>query len=352
VKRTPLPTLDDASQRLLDQHLAHLRNRHLSPAFVDQRRRVLIGLVAWLGHPLADVTLDDLDRWQTEALVTRTTGRSRNTVVSHVREFYRWCHAVEEATSDDRGRRLVRARQARLVPRPIRDGSLTTALAAAPPRVRPMLYLAAYEGLRACEIANLRREDVLDGDDPPSIVVLGKGNKERVLPLSAPVLVELQRHGMPRRGPIFTMRDARGRTTTRPITAHRVSATCNDYLAEVGAGASLHQLRHFFGSALYRASRDLRLVQEAMGHSSPATTAVYAAFDQRSTAGYMAQVASMLAQGPPAADPRPTEVVHAVGLAGLPHEDPPAPPSAPAPQPTEGERRAPVLRLVPREVAG
>jgi integrase len=259
--------------------------------------------VAWLGRPLADITLDDLDRWQTEALATRTTGRSRNTVVSHVREFYRWCHAVEEATSDDRGRRLVRARQARLVPRPIRDRSLTAALATAPPRVRPMLYLAAYEGLRACEIANLRREDVLDGDDPPSIVVLGKGNKERVLPLSAPVLVELQRHGMPRRGPIFMMRDARGRSTNRPITAHRVSAACNAYLAEVGAGASLHQLRHFFGSALYRASRDLRLVQEAMGHSSPATTAVYAAFDQQSTAGYMAQVASMLDPASPSGEP-------------------------------------------------
>lgn len=146
---------------------------------------------------------------------------------------------------------------------------------------------------------NLRREDVLDGDDPPSIVVLGKGNKERVLPLSAPVLVKLQRHGMPRRG-----REVIGRFVDRPLASRimkidRVSATCNDYLAEVGAGASLHQLRHFFGSALYRTSRDLRLVQEAMGHSSPATSAVYAAFDQQSTAGYMAQVASMLDQASP-----------------------------------------------------
>jgi integrase/recombinase XerC len=292
VKRPPLPDLDGASQRLLDRHLSHLRNRHLAPVYIDQRRRAVAGLVAWLGgRPLVDITLADLDRWQSEALVTRTTGRSRNTLVTHVREFYRWCHAVEEVTGDDRGRRLVRARQARLVPRPITDRALANALMAAPDRIRPMLYLAAYEGMRAIEIAGLRREDVMVDDNPPAIVVMGKGSKERVLPLMPSVLVELERYGMPRRGPIFTMRDSRARKTARPITPHRVSSACNLYLTEVGAGASLHQLRHFFGSALYRASHDLRLVQEAMGHSSPATTAIYAAFDQHATADYMSQVA-------------------------------------------------------------
>ncbi len=60
----------------------------------------------------------------------------------------------------------------------------SSALAEAPPRIRPMLYLAAYQGLRAVEIAGLTRENIHDLDDPPHPVVLGKGNKERVLPLA------------------------------------------------------------------------------------------------------------------------------------------------------------------------
>ncbi len=87
---------------------------------------------------------------------------------------------------------------------------------------------------------------------------------------------------------------APGRRTSRPITPARVSAACASYLAEIGAGATLHSLRHFFATALYQTSRDLRLVQEALGHSNPNVTAVYAAFDTSKTAGAMAQVAASI----------------------------------------------------------
>ncbi len=90
------------------------------------------------------------------------------------------------------------------------------------------------------------------------------------------------------------MYDNLGRRTTRPITAARVSAACGTYLAEAGTGATLHALRHFFATALYQTSQDLRLVQEALGHSSPNITAIYAAFDTSKTAGAMAQVAATI----------------------------------------------------------
>jgi site-specific recombinase XerD len=281
------------SEAAITRHLDHLRNRGLAAVYVDQRRRALRGLAHTLDRPVLDITADDLDRWQTTCLATRTTGRSRNTLVTHVREFYRWLHS-EEITGDDRGRKLVRAKAGRLVPRPIGEGSLSVALQMAPPRVRPMLYLAAYEGLRACEIANLRREDVRDAETPATLVVLGKGSKERVLPASTHVLLELHAHGMPRRGPIFRMYDSTGHPTTRPITAHRVSATCNAYLAEVGAGASLHQLRHRFASQALRCSGgDLRLVQELLGHSSPATTAIYTEWATDRAAGVIEALATV-----------------------------------------------------------
>lgn len=47
----------------------------------------------------------------------------------------------------------------------------------------------------------------------------------------------------------------------------------------MGIAATAHQLRHWFGSQLYAKTRDLRMVQEMLGHSSPTTTAIYAAFN-------------------------------------------------------------------------
>ncbi len=288
----PAPT--DVDAPIIARHLTYLRTRNLASAYIDQRRRALLNLAAWAGRPLLDLSPADLERWQSTALPGRNSGRSRNTLTSHIRGFYTWCHLVEEITADDRGRKLVHAKVGRLLPRPIGRAALVRALADAPPRVRPMLYLAAYQGLRAVEIAGLRRENVHDLDEPPHLVVLGKGNKERVLPLQPRVLAELQAYGLPRRGPVFTMYDNAGRRTSRPITPARVSAACGTYLADAGTGATLHALRHFFATALYQTSQDLRLVQEALGHSSPNITAIYAAFDTSKTAGAMAQVAAVI----------------------------------------------------------
>jgi Phage integrase family len=54
--------------------------------------------------------------------------------------------------------------------------------------------------------------------------------------------------------------------------------------AEAGIGATLHQLRHRFGTQTYARRRDLRMVQELLGHASPATTAVYTLVDQADAA--------------------------------------------------------------------
>jgi integrase/recombinase XerC len=156
-----------------------------------------------------------------------------------------------------------------------------------------MLLLAAYEGLRACEIARLRREDVRDNDSPETIVVLGKGSKERVLPASQRVLMALHAHGMPNRGPIFTMWTNQG-PTRRPITPHRVSATCNAYLQEINAGATLHQLRHRFATqALRMSGGDLRMVQELLGHAGPDTTAIYTQWQTSRAAGVIDALAAI-----------------------------------------------------------
>jgi integrase len=72
-------------------------------------------------------------------------------------------------------------------------------------------------------------------------------------------------------------------TCTDPATCreqaspHNISHRCNQLLCR--SGATLHQLRHYFGTEMYRHSQDLRLVQETLGHTSPNTTALYAQWD-------------------------------------------------------------------------
>ncbi len=94
------------------------------------------------------------------------------------------------------------------------------------------------------------------------------------------------------------MYDNLGRRTTRPITAARVSAACGTSLAK--PGPARHSTRSGTSSPprCTRPAKTLRLVQEALGHSSPNITAIYAAFDTSKTAGAMAQVAASIEDMP------------------------------------------------------
>ncbi len=107
----------DVDAQVIARHLTYLRTRNLAPANIDERRRALLNLAAWAARPLLDLSPADLERWRSTALPGRNSGRSRNTLTSHIRGYYTWCHLVEEITADDRGRKLVhaqaRARQGR-----------------------------------------------------------------------------------------------------------------------------------------------------------------------------------------------------------------------------------------------
>ena len=272
--RAPSRRLDPALFPV-EAHLAHLRLRGLSEGTVGVRRSVLGLLARFLeveaGPALLSATADDLEDWQHGHAHLKASTRASYAAQTAV--FYQWA-ADLGLIPDNPALRLVRPRQGRRVPRPFAPDDVTLAINCAPPRVRPWLVLAAYAGLRAAEIANLTRDQVRDTARPPVLVVRGKGDKERVVPMSALVLRELQAHGLPYQGHVFLRQDGqRG-----PNTPATISHLINRYLHSMGIPESCHQLRHYFGSSLYQASKDLRLVQECMGHSSPQTTAGYVSY--------------------------------------------------------------------------
>jgi integrase/recombinase XerC len=149
------------------------------------------------------------------------------------------------------------------------------ALAAGSPEQRTWVLLAAFQGLRCMEIAGLQREDVLETEGLLR-VVHGKGGVERIMPLHQDVLDALLNLPMPRSGWIFR------RSMGGPYKPDQMSTAFNNFLRDARVQVTAHQFRHWFGTHLYASTRDLRLVQEMLGHASPVTTTIYVAFDRAS----------------------------------------------------------------------
>ena len=219
---------------VLAAHLTSLRHRGHTAASVQARARALHRMAGRIPVPLLEATVADLATWRENLTVT---GNTVIGYVSHAKDFYAWAVGQGLAASNP-AEGLPLPRLVRGLPRPAGKDVLMDAVTTAPLRVRPWLVLAGWAGLRAKEIALLRRERVLETAAPPVILVASdatKGRRERVVAMSAFVV-------------------------------------------------TLHQCRHRFASVLYQQTHDLRLVQELLGHQSPETTAGYAAYDRAGAA--------------------------------------------------------------------
>jgi integrase/recombinase XerC len=139
-------------------------------------------------------------------------------------------------------------------------------------RDRAILEVLYATGVRVAELAGLDLEDTDLGEG--SVRVLGKGRKERMVPLGSKAVDAVRaylggREGS--RGPLF--RNARGgRLTVRSL--HRI---VRDRARAAGLAGRVtpHTLRHTFATHLLDAGADLRLIQELLGHARLATTQRY-----------------------------------------------------------------------------
>lgn len=254
-------------------HWMALKGRSLTTIYA--RRLALARLSAALPVPLLEAMPEHLYDWRAGLGVSdRTTAQ----YCSHARQFYEWA-CDTGLIAGNPASALPVPRPPRMLPRPIAETDLMNALEQAPDRIRLWLVLAAWCGLRACEIAGLRCADILDHARPPVIIIAAdstKGRTERVVPLSEFVVRELAAAHLPNSGWAFRRHDgARG-----PNAPWLVSHLASEHLHSCGIPASLHQLRHRFGTQAYRVHRDLLAVQELMGHQDPVSTAGYAAFDR------------------------------------------------------------------------
>lgn len=242
------------------QHVERLESAGQSPATIRARLRVLNTFTNQLDRPFETATRDEITSWLATPAWSRAT---RSIYRYHLRALFGWLHAeglINQNPAAGLPRvRVPRARGARLT-----SGDVAQILARARAPYQGYFRLAAYGGLRCEEIVRLYREDITE----ESILVWGKGAKPRPVP-THPMVWEWACARGP--GRIYHL------DGPEPIDqAKKLSRGASQYLDRIGfKSARMHLLRHWFATEIYRRTRDLRAVQELLGHSSIATTERY-----------------------------------------------------------------------------
>lgn len=233
---------------------------------------------------VADVTTDLLSEWVHERRLRQASRRSR---WSAVRGFFRWA-ADQGHVGEDPTLMVPPPRVPRHVPKPLTAAEATAVLRAARQMDRDprsadgcgnelMVSLMVQEGLRCIEV---RRLDVADIDlGRGTVLVRGKGGKERVLPLTDQTRSALLRHWEqcpPATGPLVTKRGGFDAMTASAIN-HRMLRIFELSGIKRGPhdGKSAHSLRATAATDVYRGCLDVRMVQAMLGHDHLSSTQHY-----------------------------------------------------------------------------
>lgn len=216
------------------------------------------------------------------AMAPRTVARR----LSALRQFYRFAYA-EGHRKDDPTLKIENPRQARPLPKTLSEEEVDRLLQAAQDRPGPeglrltaLLEVLYASGLRVSELVSLPLAAV--ARDPRVMIVLGKGNKERMVPLSDAARAALQDYKEVRGHFLKQEEDSRwlfpSRSLGGHLTRHRVAQLLKELAVEAGimpSKVSPHVLRHAFASHLLSHGADLRSVQQMLGHADISTTQIY-----------------------------------------------------------------------------
>ena len=271
---------------------AHERraSAHTLRAYNDDLDRFIVFLTEHLGTDPSDADLKTLTPADIRAFITRRRNeglavRSVARALAAVRSFFRFL--AREGILENAAARAVRTpRIPRTLPRPLSEIDAARTLAEA--GVNDVEWIAARDvalltllygaGLRISEGLSLTRGDAPLGD---AITVLGKGNKQRTVPLLPAVrdAVAAYTAVLPFAGgphdPLFLSR------TGKPMSPREAQALMQLLRSRLGLSdrATPHALRHSFATHLLANGGELRAVQELLGHASLSTTQTYTEID-------------------------------------------------------------------------
>lgn len=229
------------------------------PAHTVARRRAVLRSIGNAGA----ATRGDVETWWTSRAHLSAATRAND--LACLRAFYKWCRRWEHR-DDDPTARLDAPKVDKGLPRPLSRADLHRLLAVLPDDLRRAVALGAYAGLRVSEVAALHWHDV-DLEARRARILHGKGGKSRLVALGAVLIDQI-------------LPDTGGNVVTgtkQSMSAATLQRRINRAMKRAGVDATFHQLRHRYGTLAYQATRDLVAVGRQMGHTSPVTTAIYAA---------------------------------------------------------------------------
>jgi integrase/recombinase XerD len=254
-----------------------------SPRTVDAYRRDLGALAAFADGLVDDVSAEELERWlarmRADGLAPSTLARR----AAAVRAYFRH-QVLIGAREDNPAAQVALPRRPRRVPRTLSPGEterLIDAAAGVTPRAlrdRALVELLYGAGLRVSEAVELSRASV--DLDARLVRVVGKGDKERIVPLGRPAAEAVRRYlalGRPhldRRHRSALFLNARGGALTR-AGAFLILRRLAEKAGLEPKRVHPHLLRHSFATHLLEGGADLRSVQEMLGHADLSTTERY-----------------------------------------------------------------------------
>jgi len=299
-----VPTLDGGDEAL-EGHavrwLSHLRSeRRLSPKTLEAYARDVRQFIRFLAEhwnaqvsPQAFAALEasDVRAFMAERRNKNIGGRSLMRQLAGLRSFGRFLE--REGKGKVGALSAIRAPKIRKsLPKPVPVAaakrladSLERAGEASEPwiweRDAAVMALLYGSGLRISEALGLKRRDVPMPGKGDVLVVTGKGNKTRMVPVLQNVLALIQDyavscpHPLPPEGPMFV--GARG----GPLSPRIIQLTMARLRGALGLpdSATPHALRHSFATHLLGRGGDLRAIQELLGHASLSTTQIYTGID-------------------------------------------------------------------------
>jgi len=295
------PELPVALRRDLAAFEGYIRlERGLAERTVDAYRRDLQRFAEYLaGHEVgqfSDVARPTLrgffDTLADAGLSTTTRGR----YLSSIKHLFRYLTSIGKTTTDiTETMELPKTR--RTLPEALSIDDMQRMLdavagptdAAVPPtpyelRDRAILETMYACGLRVSEVLGLRQHDILT--DVQLLRVMGKGSKERLVPIGSTALRWIQRYQREARGTLI--KDAqtddilflnhRGRPLSRMSIWNLIQKAAA--LAGIEKHVHPHMFRHTFATHLLEGGADLRAVQEMLGHADIGTTQIYTHIDR------------------------------------------------------------------------
>lgn len=258
----------------------------LSQNTIDAYQRDLLGFAAWLSKHDVDLlaaSADDIRRYQALRMREGRKVRSEARLLSALRRFYRYL-CRESVRDADPTALLQSPRLGKQLPDSLSEAEVEALLLQPDDldvlglRDRAMLELLYATGLRVSELVGLKYEQL--NMRQGVIRCMGKGNKERLVPVGETALDWLQRYVLESRpqllygqvnDDLFPTR--RGKAMTRQAFWYLIKRYAE--AAAIKKPLSPHTLRHAFATHLLNHGADLRVVQLLLGHADLSTTQIY-----------------------------------------------------------------------------